>query len=341
MVNKPENPEELGELLNFLFVSILFFMGFCVLFLSGITLSSLTILQARFLEIFALGVLENSIFEVIMNTFSGIFIALLGFTIFCMGLSFLAVKKPGKMKYFLIAPIICSGILFNFSTMFLFLAMGLFLASLYVIPLGETYEQELKKWKKFRIGSNAVSHALLVMFIFVFIGSLVSFYTNDSYSQIYMETTAESLSNIIGGEISNFATGGDSKLSEGMINKTVEDQMQKIRDEYPDLTEEQYSQIEVELRINIAEKANSFETSDLGINITETVSNELENSALIKSLLIWFPIMMSITIWVSLEFFKSFLFAPSSGIFSYILLSISEVKLNKEQEIKTLKRLSQ
>lgn len=219
--------------------------------------------------------------------------------------------------------------------------MGLFLASLYVIPLGETYEQELKKWKKFRIGSNAVSHALLVMFIFVFIGSLVSFYTNDSYSQIYMETTAESLSNIIGGEISNFATGGDSKLSEGMINKTVEDQMQKIRDEYPDLTEEQYSQIEVELRINIAEKANSFETSDLGINITETVSNELENSALIKSLLIWFPIMMSITIWVSLEFFKSFLFAPSSGIFSYILLSISEVKLNKEQEIKTLKRLSQ
>ncbi len=341
MVDKPKNPKEFGELLEFLFVSILFFGGFCVLYISKVTLTSLTILQAKFLEIFALGVLENSIFEVIMNTFSGIFIALLGFTIFCLGLSFLAVKKPGKMKYFLVAPIICSGILFNFSTMFLFLAIGLFLASLYVIPLGETYQQELKKWKKFRIGSNAVSHALLVMFIFIFIGSLVSFYTDDSYSQNYMTATAESLSNIVGGEISNFAPGGDSKLSESMINKTVEDQMQKIRDEYPDLTEEQYSQIEVELRDNIIEKANSFEASDMGFNITETVFNEIENSPLVKSLLIWFPIMMSITIWVSLEFFKNLLFAPVAGIFSYILFSISEIKLSKKQEIETLKKSSQ
>ncbi|RLJ00556.1 MAG: hypothetical protein DRP06_01915 [Candidatus Aenigmatarchaeota archaeon] len=219
--------------------------------------------------------------------------------------------------------------------------MGLFLASLYVIPLGETYQQELKKWKKFRIGSNAVSHALLVMFIFIFIGSLVSFYTNDSYSQNYLETTAESLSNIVGVEISNFAPGGDSKLSEELINKTVEDQMQKIRDEYPDLTEEQYSQIEIKLKEDLIEKANSFETSDLGFNITETVSNEIENSPLIKSLLIWFPIMMSITIWVSLEFFKNLLFAPVAGIFSYILLSISEAKSDKKNEIKTLKKLSQ
>ena len=141
MVN---NLKEFGELLEFLFVSILVFMGFCVLFLSKVTLNSLTILQARLLEIFALGVLENSILEVIINTFSGIFIALLGFTIFCLGLSFLAVKRPGKIKYFLSAPILCSGILFNFSTMFLFLAIGLFLAVLYVIPLGETYQQELK-----------------------------------------------------------------------------------------------------------------------------------------------------------------------------------------------------
>ncbi|MCK4729983.1 MAG: hypothetical protein KAT28_01560 [Candidatus Aenigmarchaeota archaeon] len=340
MVNKPENPKEFGELLEFLFVSILFFGGFCVLYISKVTLNSLTSLQAKFLEIFVLGVLENSIFEVIINTFSGIFIALLGFTMFCLGLSFLAVKKPSKIKYFLVAPILCSGILFNFSTMFLFLAMGLFLASLYVIPLGETYQQELKKWKKFRIGSNAVSHALLVMFIFIFIGSLVSFYTDDSYSQNYMTATAESLSNIIWGEISNFAPGGDSKLSEEIINRTIKEQMQKLREEYPDFTEEQYSQIEVELRDNIIEKANSFEVSDLGFNITETVSNEIENSPLIKSLLIWFPIMMSITIWVSLEFFKSFLFAPVAGIFSYILFSISEVKSNKGSEIETLKELN-
>lgn len=341
MINKLDNPKEFGELLDFLFVSILFFGGFCVLYLSRVTLNSLTILQAKLLEVFALGVLENSIFEVIMNTFSGIFIALLGFTMFCLGLSFLAVKKPGKMKYFLVAPIICSGILFNFSIMFLFLAAGLFLAALYVIPLGETYQQELKKWKKFRVGSNAVSHALLVVFIFVFLGSLVSFYTNESYAQNYLEATTESLSNIVGAELSNFVPGGDSKLSESMINRTVEDQMKKLREEYSNFTEEQYSQIEVKLRDNIIEKANSFETSDIGLNITDTVSKEIKNSALIKSLLIWFPIIMSLTIWISLEFFKSFLFAPISGIFSYILLSISEMKSNRDHEIKILKELSQ
>ncbi len=340
MINKSENPKEFSELLEFLFASILFFGGFCVLFLSKVTLNSLTILQAKFFEIFFLGVLENSILEVILNTFSGIFIALFGFTMFCLGLSLLAVKKPGKIKYFLIAPILCSGILFNFSIMFLFLAIGLFLSVLYVIPLGETYQQELKKWKKFRIGSNAVSHALLVMFIFIFIGSLVSFYTNDSYSQKYLETTTESLSNIVGAEISNFSPGGNSELSEKLINKTIEDQMQKLRDEYPDLTEEQYSQIEIKLRDDMSEKTNSFETSDLGINITDTVSEEIENSSLIKALLSWFPIIMSLTIWVSLEFFKSFLFAPVSGIFSYILFSISEA-IDKKNEIEILKKLSE
>ncbi len=300
---------------KFVFVSVLFFVGFCIIYLGGVSLNSLTLLQANFIELFTLGIQKHSIFEVFVST--GILTTILGLIIFCLGLSYLAVKKLDKLKYFLIVPILCSGFLFNFSVLFLFFALGLFISSLYVIPLGETYKQELKKWKKFRVGSNAVSKALFVLFLFVFLGSFVSFSVNDSYQQLFLNSTISSISNIFKAETSNF---NNQIISGNFTDKFIDEQMNKIREQYPNLTEEQYLVMENKIRENLEEKVEPIKLDEL--NLSSVISQGVENSLLLKAFLAWFPLIMSLTIWVILEFLRGILLSPLSGVFSYILFYI-------------------
>ncbi len=312
--------EEYGKNINaeppkFVFVSVLFFVGFCIIYLGGVSLNSLTLLQANFIELFTLGIQEHSIFEVFVST--GILTTILGLIIFCLGLSYLAVKKLDKLKYFLIIPILCSGFLFNFSVLFLFFALGLFISSLYVIPLGETYKQELKKWKKFRVGSNAVSKALFVLFLFVFLGSFVSFSVNDSYQQLFLNSTISSISNIFKAETSNF---NNQIISGNFTDKFIDEQMNKIREQYPNLTEKQYLAMESKIRESLEEKVEPIKLDEF--NLSSVISQGVENSLLLKAFLAWFPLIMSLTIWVILEFLRGILLSPISGVFSYILFYI-------------------
>jgi len=309
-----------SEIKKFVFVSTLYFLGFVVIYLSNISLNSITTLQANFIELLILNA-RNSAFEAFISIFSGILIAISGLIIFCIGLSFLAVKKLDKLKYFLLIPILCSGFLFNFSILYLFFGMGLFVSSVYIIPLGETYKMELKKWKKFRVGSNAISKALFVLFLFVFLGSLISFSVNDSYRQLFFNTSVSSITNIINAEMSNYDKNSEGNATNEIINQAIEDQMKKIRSQYPNLTEEQYFQMKEEIRKKMKE-INSSENIGTNLNMTSLVSQRIKNSLIFNAILIWFPLIMSFTIWVFLEFLTEILFSPVSGIFSYIWFSV-------------------
>jgi len=309
-----------SEIKKFVFVSTLYFLGFVVIYLSNISLNSITTLQANFIELLIPNA-RNSAFEAFISIFSGILIAISGLIIFCIGLSFLAVKKLDKLKYFLLIPILCSGFLFNFSILYLFFGMGLFVSSVYIIPLGETYKMELKKWKKFRVGSNAISKALFVLFLFVFLGSLISFSVNDSYRQLFFNTSVSSITNIINAEMSNYDKNSEGNATNEIINQAIEDQMKKIRSQYPNLTEEQYFQMKEEIRKKMKE-INSSENIGTNLNMTSLVSQRIKNSLIFNAILIWFPLIMSFTIWVFLEFLTEILFSPVSGIFSYIWFSV-------------------
>jgi len=321
---KSKNGEKMKtEILEFIFISVLFSLGFLVLYISNVNLNSITLLQASFIKIFTLGVQEHSAFGVFISTFSEILTAILSFIIFCFALSFLSVRKMGNLRYFLIIPIFLSGILFNFSILFLFFGFGLFVSCLYVIPLGETYKKELKKWKKFRVGSNAVSKSLFVLFLFIFLGSFISFSTNDSYKQVFLNTTISSITDIVNSEISNFNTQiSSSDATNEIISQVVEDKMKEIKKQYPNLTEEQYLQIETGIRKDIEKKMSSLKVNEVNLNLSSVISKGIENSILLNAFLVWFPIIMSFTIWVFLEFLRGLLFSPISGVFSMILFYV-------------------
>jgi len=309
------------EILEFIFISVLFSLGFLVLYISNVNLNSIILLQANFIELLTLGVQEHSAFEVFISTFSEILTAILSFIIFCFALSFLSVRKMGNLRYFLIIPIFLLGILFNFSILFLFFGFGLFVSCLYVIPLGETYKKELKKWKKFRVGSNAVSKSLFVLFLFIFLGSFISFSIDDSYKQVFLNTTISSITDIVNSEISNFNTQIGNSTNE-IINQVIEDKMKEIKKQYPNLTEEQYLQIETGIRKDIEKKMSSLKVNEVNLNLSSVISKGIENSILLNAFLVWFPIIMSFAIWVFLEFLRGLLFSPISGVFSMILFSV-------------------
>lgn len=69
-------------------------------------------------------------------------------------------------------------ILFNVSIISMFIAAGLVISSVYVMPLANTYSKELKKWVLFRTGSNSIGKALLVFNIILAVGIFAAVYAN-------------------------------------------------------------------------------------------------------------------------------------------------------------------
>jgi len=190
------------EIIKFLFVSFLYSAGFLVLYLSKVSLGYIVTFQPRLAELFILKIQNSSVLEFIITYFGPFFI--------------LAVS--------------------------LFFAAGLYLVSIYIIPLGETYEKELKKWKHFRVGSRAVSKALFILFLLVFVGSLTTYSLDNSYQRSFTNATISSLKTIMSSELNNIQ-------SEEFTEDLVQKRMEEVKKQYPNLTEEQYSEIEERLRI--------------------------------------------------------------------------------------------
>lgn len=302
MDNRFSNP----EIIKFLFVSVLYSIGFFILYFSKVSLSYVATFQSRLAELFILKIQDSSVSEFIITYFEPFFILMVAIIFFSCGLAFLSVNRLGDLRYFFILAFLPFGFLFNFSILFLFFAAGLYLVSIYVIPLGETYEKELKKWKHFRVGSHAVSKALLILFLLIFVGSLITYSLDDSYQKSFTNTTISSLETIASSEVNN-VQGQD------FTEDIIQQRMEEVREQYPNLTEEQYSEIEEELRNSINGTISSGD-----MNISEVVESNLEDSLIVESLSTWFPLFISFSIWVVLEFLRSIIFSPLSGVFSYV-----------------------
>jgi hypothetical protein len=303
------------DFIKFIFISIIYSIGFIIIYLTNLNLTTATTFQAKLFEIFILGVQNKSFAEFIFSYFKPILYLILALLFFCYGLSFLAVKKLDDIKYFLILTILPLGILFNFSILFLLFSLGLYVASLYSISLGEIYKEEIKKWRAFRVGSNAVNRALFVLFLFVLLGSILTFSIDETYKQSFINTTISGLKNIAKSEIKNFET-----RSLNVKEDLVKSQIEKIRKQYSNLTEEQYAEIERNLRESIG----NLTAAPGAIDISDILESSLENSLIINSLSYWFPFFMSFTIWFLLEFLRSFLLSPISGLFSIFFFKFGE-----------------
>ncbi len=245
------------EMLIFFLVSVLILGGFFIIYKSEVSLEYLIDINADMPEKMVIETESFSLIDFVISGFSPVIIAVTGLIIMCLSLSVLSVTNIGRFRYLLIIPIFLSGILFNFSILFLFFAAGLFAACLYVIPLGETYFQELKKWKRFRVGSNAVGKGLLVMFLFVLLGSYVALSTDKQYGERFYESLGESISNLALKEVENAQAQQNSPQDSEIL---IQDSMNQIKADYPNLTESQYKQMELQLR----EKINASEPVSAG-----------------------------------------------------------------------------
>lgn len=312
MMNEPVSK----ELLIFLLVSLVIFAGFFVIYSSMVSLDYLINLSSSLPEKITVQQGMFNMKEFILSDFSQLIIATGGLVLVCLSLSVLSVTSIGRLKYLLIVPIFLSGILFNFSIMFLFFGAGLYIAFLYVVPLGETYFLELKKWKTFRVGSNAVGKGLLILFIFVFIGSYIALSADKHYGNEFYDGMENSISDIAVKEAIDISSQqNNSELSDQIIK----DSMIDLKNKYPNLTDLQYSSMENELRQRLNDSRIAASSND---QTTALAKASLKSSPLITSMMVLFPLFFSFTLWATLEFLRNLFLSPISGIFSYILFKI-------------------
>lgn len=88
-------------------------------------------------------------------------------------------------------------LLFNLSILSLFIAVGLIISSLYIIPLANAYSKEFKKWVLFRTGSNSIRKALLIFNIILALGIFLTVFINLSmYSTNFRQEMTNDVSSI-------------------------------------------------------------------------------------------------------------------------------------------------
>ena len=312
-----ENEAARMEIIFVFVLSVLIFAGFYILYASGVSLDYLVGMNSSLPQRMTAMQESFSLLHFLYSSVSPILTAVFALIIFSFSLALLSVHPLGRLKYVLAVPIFLSGILFNFSILFMFFGIGLFIAYLYVIPLGQTYFAEYRRWKFFRVGSNAVGKALFITFLFILAGSYIALSMNLQYREEFSQGFKQSMVEVVSMEVENMrAQQGTTAMEEQL----VQDSMRQMRHDYPNLTEKQYSDMEARLKESLNSSTQSGAMSES--EIKSIVESSLSTSPLVKSLLLWFPLIFSFTIWASLEFLRSMFFSPLSGVFSYMLFHI-------------------
>lgn len=306
-----------GEVAVVIIISALIFAGFYILYISGLSLDYLITINANMPEKMVVSQEGFSLLGFLTSNFTPIIIAAGALAVFALSISVLSVRPLGNIKYILLLPIFMSGVLFNFSILFLFFGFGLFIAHIYAIPLGQTYFMEFKKWKLFRVGSNAAGKALFVLFLFVLAGSYIALSSNLNYRVEFSQGFKSSMVSLVGSEMENMKM--QQSLS-GQTEQFVQSAMSQARHENPGLTEKQYKEMEQSIRANMTSTIqNSGPTES---EVKSLVESSIDSSPLANSLIVWFPLIFSITIWGSLELLRMLILSPLAGVFSYILFHI-------------------
>ncbi len=229
-----------------------------------------------------------------LSTVIGSFAAVIAAVIFLtLGFAILSAygAYAGDKKVGLIAGVISGAIMllvFHFTITAFLMLITMAIVCMYIVPLSNTYFQELVKWKFFRTGAHAVSKALFVFNIMLALGIFLTVTQNLG---AYGKTFTEGFSAVI----------TDAVMDEKAIEKAVEEN-------YPGLPE--------------AQKRAAIEA--MKAQASETVDKTMAQSPIFRSYVTWLPLVVAGTVWVTLEFLRSLLFGNLAGIFSSLLIRVYE-----------------
>ena len=171
--------------------SVSFFLFVFLIKASDMNLDRLVILQNQFMKVLFGSQPEFLSLSLILQL-------LLAMIFLTLSLAFLASYGAKKDKYQvgLIAAIISSiGLIAAIPTMLsLFIAAAVLVAFPFTVSASNTYYSELKKWKFFRIGSNAAGKALLIINLIVGLGILIAISLNSvHYTEIFKADIRETI----------------------------------------------------------------------------------------------------------------------------------------------------
>ncbi|KKW40303.1 MAG: hypothetical protein UY87_C0025G0002 [Candidatus Peribacteria bacterium GW2011_GWC2_54_8] len=171
--------------------SVSFFLFVFLIKASDMNLDRLVILQNQFMKVLFGSQPEFLSLSLILQL-------LLAMIFLTLSLAFLASYGAKKDKYQvgLVAAIISSiGLIAAIPTMLsLFIAAAVLVAFPFTVSASNTYYSELKKWKFFRIGSNAAGKALLIINLIVGLGILIAISLNSvHYTEIFKADIRETI----------------------------------------------------------------------------------------------------------------------------------------------------
>ncbi len=123
----------------------------------------------------------------------------------------------------------------------LFFSIGLILSGTMVTSITVMYLSELKKWKKYRIGSKTISKCFFILNIILFLTLFVNtYYEVDNYTNVYRNETKNFVFLMVPTQFGN-ATGEELPEEFDMLN---EEQREMIVEQYANATEVQKKTIE-------------------------------------------------------------------------------------------------
>jgi hypothetical protein len=182
--------------------SLSFIIFAVIIRLSEFSVYNLVNIQNTFVETIFLQTSGMNTIQSIVALLSPFVLVFAAFLFLIAGLAFLSSYGyyKNRREISLISSIVGAIViivLFNVSIISMFIAAGLIISSVYVMPLANTYSKELKKWILFRTGSNSIGKALLVFNIILAIGIFVAVYANLSvYSTNFKNDMNEAVSSV-------------------------------------------------------------------------------------------------------------------------------------------------
>ena len=176
----------------------------------------------------------------------------------------------------------------------LIFALSIMICGALITPLSIMYLEELKKWRKYRIGSKAINKCFLLINLLLFFALFVNvFFEIEYYNDVYTNETKE----IVIGLIPDI--GGDEMMQAEGFELLPPEQQEKIREEYSKLTESQKDVINSRIE-------DMFESGNISVLLNLSI------------------FLMPLMVFALLELLRIIILAPMAGLITRITLT--EVK---------------
>lgn len=203
-----------------------FFIFLAAIRLSGISVGFIVNLQNSFIKTMLIDTSGQSTIMALTGVLSSFLPILIAFLFLVLSLSFMSAfgYKTEKKTGFLIGCIeaVLSIVLLPTIAGF-FLGLSIFIAASYILPLSNTYGKELKRWVKFRVGSNSISKMLFIINILLAAGIFFSVLANQAaYQENFRHDMTNTLTEITLASVQN-SQMIDRSVIESAIEKSVDE----------------------------------------------------------------------------------------------------------------------